>query len=85
MKAVLLSFFLVVGLAGCGKGADIDALKASIGMSKDQVESRFGKPETSNVQASGEHPGGYWVYKTSSGATCKLRFDLPPRVLGVDC
>lgn len=31
------------------------------------------------------HPGGYWVYRASSGATCKLRFDLPPRVLGADC
>jgi hypothetical protein len=81
----LFSFLLVLGLAGCGKGASIDALKSTIGMSKDQVESKFGKPESSNLESTDDHPGGYWVDKAGSGASCKLRFDLPPRVVGVDC
>jgi hypothetical protein len=81
----LLSFLLALGLSGCGKGVDVDALKASIGMSKVQVEAEFGEPESSHLDASEDHPGGYWVYKTASGAHCMLRFDLPPRVIGADC
>ena len=81
----LLSFFLVLGLSGCGGKADINDLKSTIGMSKLEVESRFGKPESSILEATEDHPGGYWIYKVSSGASCKLRFDLPPRVIGADC
>ena len=87
MKIVygFLSFFLVMCLSGCGKEADISDLKSTIGMSKDEVESRYGKPQTSILEATDDHPGGYWVYKVKSGANCKLRFDIPPRVIGADC
>ena len=81
----LLSFILVLGLSGCSGEADIDDLKSSIGMSKEEVEARFGKPQSSILESSIDHPGGYWVYKAKSGASCKLRFDLPPRVIGADC
>ncbi len=87
MKLVheVLSFLLVLGLSGCGQSTSIDDLRATIGMSKDQLESKFGKPQSSSLEATDDHPGGYWVYQSSSGAMCKLRFDLPPRVIGVDC
>lgn len=87
MKIVygVLSFLLVLSLSGCGKEADISELKSTIGMSKEEVESRFGKPQSSNLDAASGHPGGYWVYKASSGASCKLHFDLPPRVIRADC
>ena len=81
----LLSFMLVLGLSGCGDGADIGDLKSTIGMSKEQVESKFGKPLSSVLEASADHPGGYWIYKAKSGVSCKLRFDIPPRVIGADC
>ena len=82
----LLSFMLMLGLSGCSGGeADIGDLKSSIGMSKEEVEARFGKPQSSILEASIDHPGGYWVYKAKSGVSCKLRFDLPPRVIGADC
>jgi hypothetical protein len=54
-------------------------------MSKDQIESLFGKPQSSSLESTDDHPGGFWIYKTRSGGTCKLRFDLPPRVVGADC
>ncbi len=87
MKIVygFFSFILVMGLSGCGKEAEIVDLKSTIGMSKDEVESRFGKPQTSILEATDDHPGGYWVYKVKSGQSCKLRFDIPPRVIGADC
>jgi len=87
MKPVhgVLSFLFVFGLSGCGQSNNVDDLKATIGMSKDQIESKFGKPQSSSLEASDDHPGGYWVYKASSGASCRLRFDLPPRVIGADC
>ena len=81
----LVSFLLVVGLSGCGKDASIDELKSTLGMSKDQLESKFGKPQSTSLESNAEHPGGYWIYKASSGASCKLYFDLPPRVIDVDC
>jgi len=81
----MLSFILVLGLSACGQDTNIDELKSTIGMSKDQLESKFGKPQSSSLESTEAHPGGFWVYKASSGATCKLRFDLPPRVLGADC
>ena len=82
----LLSLLLVLGLSGCGpREADVSDLKSTIGMSKDEVESRYGKPQASILEATDDHPGGYWVYKAKSGASCKLRFDLPPRVIGADC
>jgi uncharacterized protein YceK len=76
---------IALGLAGCGSELSQEALKASVGMSKDQVESRFGKPQSSILEATDSHPGGYWVYKISSGGSCKLGFDLPPRVVDVSC
>ncbi len=87
MKIVygLISFFLVLSLHGCGGEADVGDLKSTVGMSKDEVESRYGKPQTSVLEATDDHPGGYWLYKVKSGAICKLRFDLPPRVIGADC
>ena len=87
MKAlqVLLSFLCLLGLSACGQSPNIDDLKATTGMSKDQLESKFGKPQSSSLESGSDHPGGYWVYQASSGASCKLRFDLPPRVIGTDC
>jgi len=87
MKIVhgLLAFCLLIGLAACAKEANIDDLKSTMGMSKDQIESKFGKPQSTSLESNEDHPGGYWVYKASSGATCKLHFDLPPRVIGADC
>ncbi len=87
MKRVygLLSFFIVLGLAGCTKEAEVSDLKSTIGMSKDEVESHYGKPQSSILEATDDHPGGYWIYKTKSGANCKLRFDIPPRVIAADC
>jgi outer membrane protein assembly factor BamE (lipoprotein component of BamABCDE complex) len=79
------SFLIVLGLSACGKQPTIDDLKATVGMSKDQVESKFGEPKTSSPESTDTHPGGYWVYQASSGASCKLHFDLPPRVVGTDC
>jgi hypothetical protein len=54
-------------------------------MSKDQLVSKFGEPQSKSLDVTDDHPGGYWVYNTRSGGSCKLRFDLPPRVLGADC
>lgn len=82
---VFLSFYVVLGLSGCGGEVDASDLKSTIGMSKDEVESHYGKPQTSILEATDDHPGGYWVYKVKSGATCKLRFDIPPRVIAADC
>ena len=79
------SFVLILGLTGCSSEADVSDLKSTIGMSKDEVESRYGKPQTSILDATDDHPGGYWVYKVKSGGSCKLRFDLPPRVIAADC
>lgn len=85
MRFGLLSFMLMLGLTGCGRQADVSDLKSTIGMSKMEVESRFGEPQTSVLDAADDHPGGYWIYKAKSGVTCKLRFDIPPRVIGADC
>lgn len=87
MKTInkLLGFCLVSALAGCGGEADINKLKNTIGMSKEQVESIFGKPQSSVVEGGADHPGGYWLYKATGGVSCKLRFDLPPRVIAADC
>jgi len=87
MKTIdgLLCLLLALGLSGCGGEADVNAFKSTIGMSKVQVESQFGEPESSVLESTADHPGGYWIYKVKSGGSCKLRFDLPPRVLGVDC
>lgn len=82
---VLFSFLFLLVLSGCGDSVNIDDLKSTMGMSKDQLESKFGKPQTSSLESNESHPGGYWVYKASSGVSCTLRFDLPPRVIGADC
>jgi len=80
-----IAFLMVFGLAGCSQDVNIDDLKSTLGMSKDEIESKFGRPQSSSLESNDQHPGGYWVYKASSGASCKLRFDLPPRVIGADC
>lgn len=79
---------LVTLLTGCGTTASVADMKSTLGMSKDQVESKFGRPVSSTLEASPEHPGGYWVYnvKAQDGSqTCRLNFDVPHRVLDVDC
>jgi len=81
----VLACLLLLGLSACGQETSVEDLKSTIGMSKVQIESKFGLPQTSSLESTNDHPGGFWVYKTSSGTTCKLRFDLPPRVLGADC
>jgi len=80
-----LCFFCVLGLSACGQSANIDDLKSTTGMSKDQLVSKFGEPQSKSLESTSDHPGGFWTYKASSGANCRLRFDLPPRVLGADC
>lgn len=81
----VLAGFCALGLAACGQGASAEDFKSTVGMSKDQIESLFGKPQSSSLESTDDHPGGFWIYKTRTGGTCKLRFDLPPRVLGADC
>jgi len=81
---------LVAGLlAACGiqKSPDPNDLKAALGMSKEEVEFRFGRPALRSTESSKEHPGGYWVYEVngSGGTQCKLDFDLPHRVLATRC
>ncbi len=87
MKAVsgILLFIVLAGLSGCGKKPSAEAFKSSIGMTKDQIESLYGRPDATSLEATVDHPGGYWVYKISAAQDCTLRFDIPHRVLGADC
>lgn len=74
-------------IAGCGMQQELsaEALQASVGITREALEARFGRPAESVDDDSDTHPGGYWVYKLKSGGQCTVYFDLPYRVLSVKC
>ena len=62
-------------LVACGKTVEFSKLKQSVGMSRSQVKTAFGKPDAANGDSTEE----FWYYDTISPTTdnptrCQLQF-----------